>query len=333
VPRARANGIELEYELFGSEGGRPLVLIMGLGAQMILWDEEFCAALAARGHRVIRFDNRDVGLSTKIDGWRALDLAAAMAAAALGRPVAAPYTLSDMAADAAGLLDALGIAAAHVVGASLGGMIAQTLAIERPACVLSLTSIMSTTGDRELPRARPEAVAALLEPPPRDRDGAMARAAKVFRTIGSPGFPFDEARVRERAGRSYDRCFHPAGVARQMLAILAAGSRAPALRQVRVPTLVIHGTEDPLVPVAHGIETDKYDVSDVDVLDRSRALNFAQSKRLSRLDDHERVDLPTLAQFAGFTRCGALGRHAALSLGPGQILRTDGKGLGVRQPV
>ena len=255
MPRARANGIELEYELFGSEGGRPLVLIMGLGAQMILWDEEFCAALAARGHRVIRFDNRDVGLSTKIDGWRALDLAAAMAAAALGRPVAAPYTLSDMAADAAGLLDALGIAAAHVVGASLGGMIAQTLAIERPARVLSLTSIMSTTGDRELPRARPEAVAALLEPPPRDRDGAMARAAKVFRTIGSPGFPFDEARVRERAGRSYDRCSHPAGVARQMLAILAAGSRAPALRHVRVPTLVIHGTEDPLVPVAHGIET------------------------------------------------------------------------------
>ena len=255
MPRARANGIELEYELFGSEGGRPLVLIMGLGAQMILWDEEFCAALAARGHRVIRFDNRDVGLSTKIDGWRALDLAAAMAAAALGRPVAAPYTLSDMAADAAGLLDALGIAAAHVVGASLGGMIAQTLAIEHPARVRSLTSIMSTTGDRELPPARPEAAAALLEPPPRDREGAMARAVKVFRTIGSPGFPFDEARVRERAGRSYDRCFPPAGVARQMLAILAAGSRAPALRRVRVPTLVIHGTEDPLVPVAHGIET------------------------------------------------------------------------------
>jgi len=255
VPRARANGIELEYELFGSEGGQPLLLIMGLGAQMILWDEEFCAALAARGYRVIRFDNRDVGLSTKVDGWRALDLAAALAAFALGRPVAAPYTLSDMAADAAGLLDALDIAAAHVVGASLGGMIAQTLAIEHPARVRSLTSIMSTTGDRELPPARPEAAAALLEPPPRDREGAMARAVKVFRTIGSPGFPFDEARVRTRAGRSYDRCFHPAGVARQMLAILASGSRADALRRLRVPTLVIHGSDDPLVPVAHGIET------------------------------------------------------------------------------
>ena len=251
-----ANGhVTLYYETFGSETDPTLLLVNGLGSQCINFKVEFCERFASRGFQVVRFDNRDVGLSTKIDGWRALDLAAAMAAAALGRPVAAPYTLSDMAADAAGLLDALGIAAAHVVGASLGGMIAQTLAIERPARVLSLTSIMSTTGDRELPRARPEAVAALLEPPPRDRDGAMARAAKVFRTIGSPGFPFDEARVRERAGRSYDRCFHPAGVARQMLAILAAGSRAPALRQVRVPTLVIHGTEDPLVPVAHGIET------------------------------------------------------------------------------
>src|SRR5206468_2475279 len=146
---------------------------------------------------------------------------------------------------------------AAVIGRALGAWFpCARYLVGYDAQVLALADqIVSTTGDRELPRARPEAVAALLEPPPRDRDGAMARAAKVFRTIGSPGFPFDEARVRERAGRSYDRCFHPAGVARQMLAILAAGSRAPALRHVRVPTLVIHGTEDPLVPVAHGIET------------------------------------------------------------------------------
>jgi len=255
VPRARTNGIELEYEVFGAVGARPLVLIMGLGAQMILWDDEFCAALAARGHRVVRFDNRDVGLSTKIDGWRTVDVVAAMGAWALGRPVAAPYTLSDMAADIVGLLDALGFAGAHVVGASLGGMIAQTLAIEHPQRVLSLTSIMSTTGNPRLPRARPEAAAALLQPPPRDREGAMARAVKVFRTIGSPGFPLDEARVRERAGRSFDRCSHPAGVARQMLAVLASGSRVDALRRVIVPTLVIHGTDDPLVPLAAGVET------------------------------------------------------------------------------
>ncbi len=255
MPRARANGLELEYEVIGARHARPLVLIMGLGAQMVLWDDEFCAALAARGHRVIRFDNRDVGLSSKIDGWRTLDVVAAMAEWALGRPVATPYTLSDMAADTVALLDALGLDAAHVVGASLGGMIAQTLAIEHPRRILSLTSIMSTTGNPRLPRARPEAAAALLEPPPRDREGAMARAVKVFRTIGSPGFPLDEARVRERAGRSFDRCSHPAGAARQMLAILASGSRVESLRRVTAPTLVIHGTDDPLVPVAAGVET------------------------------------------------------------------------------
>jgi pimeloyl-ACP methyl ester carboxylesterase len=255
MPRARANGIELEYEMCGPADGRPVLLVMGLAAQMIIWDDEFCAALGARGHRVIRFDNRDVGLSSKVEGGGALDLLVAMRAAALGRPVAAPYTLSDMAADAAGVLDALDLDAAHVVGASLGGMIAQTLAIEHPTRVRSLTSIMSTTGNPELPRPRPEATAALLEAPPRDREGAMARAARVFRTIGSPGFPFDEKRVRERAGRSFDRCFHPAGAARQMLAILASGSRVEGLPRVTAPTLVIHGTDDPLVPVAGGIET------------------------------------------------------------------------------
>src|SRR5438445_13893970 len=228
MPIARTDGIEIAYEAFGPPDGRPLLLIMGLAAQMILWDDEFCAALAAGGHRVIRFDNRDAGLSTKLDAAGMPDAGAAMQAAVLGERIAAPYLLRDLAADAAGLLDALGIPAAHVVGASMGGMIAQTMAITHPASVLSLTSIMSTTGDRSLPPARPEAAAVLLLPAPTDRAGNIERAVHVFRTIGSPGFPFDEARVRELAARSFDRCFHPAGAARQLVAILASGSRKEA---------------------------------------------------------------------------------------------------------
>ena len=255
MPTAPANGIEIAYETFGPPDGRPLLLIMGLAAQMILWDDDLCAALAARGHRVIRFDNRDVGLSTKCDWAGMPDAAAAMQAALLGERVDAPYTLPDMAADAVGLLDALGIAAAHVVGASMGGMIAQAMVIAHPTRVLSLTSIMSSTGDRSLPPARPEAAAVLLLPAPTDRAGNIERAVHVFRTIGSPGFPFDEARVRELAARSFDRCFHPAGAARQLVAILASGSRKEALAAVAVPTLVIHGRDDPLIAVEAGLAT------------------------------------------------------------------------------
>jgi len=255
MPSASANGITIEYEEFGAPDAAPLLLVMGLGAQMMLWDEEFCAQLAARGHRVIRFDNRDVGLSTKLDQAGTPNVLAAMGGRLLGRKLDAPYTLSDMAADAVGLLDALRIRRAHVVGASLGGMIAQTMAIEHPMRVRTLTSIMSTTGDGSLPTARPEAMAALLSPVPPDRDGNIARAVKVFRTIGSPGFPFDEERVRSRAARGYDRCFHPAGVARQLMAIVASGSRREALAQVHVPTLVIHGADDPLIPVEGGVDT------------------------------------------------------------------------------
>ena len=255
MPIARTDGLEIAYETFGPPDGRPLLLIMGLAAQMILWDDEFCAALAARGHRVIRFDNRDVGLSTKLDAAGMPDAAAAMQAALLGERIAAPYLLRDLAADAAGLLDALGIPAAHVVGASMGGMIAQTMAINHPASVLSLTSIMSTTGERSLPPARPEAVAVLLLPAPADRAGNVERAVHIFRTIGSPGFPFDEARVRDLAGRSYDRCFSPAGAARQLVAILASGSRRKVLAAVTIPTLVIHGRDDPLIPLEAGLDT------------------------------------------------------------------------------
>jgi len=255
MPIARTNGIEIAYETFGPPDGRPLLLIMGLAAQMILWDDEFCSALAARGHRVIRFDNRDAGLSTKLDAAGMPDAAAAMQAALLGERIAAPYLLRDLAADGAGLLDALGIPAAHVVGASMGGMIAQTMAITYPARVLSLTSIMSTTGERSLPPARPEAAAVLLLPAPADRAGNVERAVHIFRTIGSPGFPFDEARVRDLAGRSYDRCFSPAGAARQLVAILASGSRRKALAAVTIPTLVIHGRDDPLIPLEAGLDT------------------------------------------------------------------------------
>jgi pimeloyl-ACP methyl ester carboxylesterase len=255
MPTARSNGIEIEYEVLGPPGNRPLLLVMGLGTQMIHWDDELCAQLVAHGHRVIRFDNRDVGCSTKLDGDGPPNVLAAMAAASRGAAVDAPYRLSDMAADAAGLLDALEIESAHVVGASLGGMIAQTLALEHPTRVRTLTLIMSTTGHPDLPTATPDAAAALFQPAPPDREGNIERAVRVFRAIGSPGFPFDEGRVRERAARAYDRCFHPAGVARQMIAIVASGSRRDALRGLRMPTLVVHGADDPLIPLACGLDT------------------------------------------------------------------------------
>jgi pimeloyl-ACP methyl ester carboxylesterase len=257
MPRARANGIEIEYESFGHPSDPILLLVMGLGAQMIFWEEEFCEGLAARGRRVIRFDNRDVGLSTKLEGAAAPSVVEAMAAVASGQPIRAPYTLLDMADDAAGLLDALEIGAADVVGASMGGMIAQLLAVRHPARVRTLTSIMSSTGAPDLPPAKPEAMQILLTPAPTDRAGNIERAVQANRVIGSPGFPFDEERIRRRAARAYDRCFYPAGMARQMVAVMATGNRREAVRAVRAPTLVIHGTADPLVPVEAGVDTAK----------------------------------------------------------------------------
>ncbi len=255
MPRAQTNGIEIEYEEFGDPSRPPVLLIMGLGAQMILWEEEFCERLAAAGHRVVRFDNRDVGLSTKLERAGVPDVGAAMTAVARRQPIDAPYLLSDMAADTAGLLDSLGLDSAHVVGASMGGMIAQAFAIQHPRRTRSLTSIMSTTGSPDLPPAKPEAMAILLGPPPTNRAEALERGVTVFRTIGSPGFPFDAERVRGIAGRSFDRCFHPQGVARQLVAVLASGSRKERLGAVKVPTLVIHGADDPLVPVEAGLDT------------------------------------------------------------------------------
>ncbi|MEN8182861.1 MAG: alpha/beta fold hydrolase [Myxococcota bacterium] len=257
MPTLESNGIQLEYDTFGDRSGRPLLLIMGLGAQMILWDEEFCEALAARGHWVVRFDNRDVGLSTKFDEAGVPNVLELMQRTAAGEPVFTPYTLDEMADDAAGLLDALELDSAHVCGASMGGMIAQTVAIRHPERLRSLVSIMSTTGDPDLPPARPDAMVILMTPPPSDRAGSIERAVTTWKTIGSPGFAFDETRIRERAGRLYDRCFHPAGVSRQLAAILAHGSRSEALGGVTVPTLVVHGDADPLVPVEGGRDTAK----------------------------------------------------------------------------
>jgi pimeloyl-ACP methyl ester carboxylesterase len=254
MPRAKANGIEIEYESFGARDATPLLLIMGLGGQMVLWDEGFCTMLADRGFRVIRFDNRDVGKSTQMNAAGAPDVMALVAAAA-GGPLTAAYTLSDMAADAAGLLDALDIDRAHVVGASMGGMIAQTLAIEHPERLLSLTSIMSTTGNPELPPPNPEALAILISPAPMDRAGAIEHGVQMFRTIGSPGALFEEAQIRKLSTLQFDRGFNPAGILRQLAAIIVSGSRKEQLAKLRIPTLVIHGKVDPLIPFECGADT------------------------------------------------------------------------------
>ena len=254
MARVRTNGIEIEYEVFGPETGPPMVLIMGLGAQMILWRDDFCQMLVDRGYRVIRFDNRDIGRSTWLDHLGVPNVMALMSAAASGQPAEAPYRLADMAADTAGLLDALGIERAHIVGASMGGMIAQTFAIQYPQRTLSLASIMSSTGDPTLPPPRPDAMSVLLAPQPTSREEAIERGVFIFRTIGSPKY-FDEAEIRELAARSFDRGVNPAGVMRQLAAILASGNRTEALRKVEVPALVIHGRIDPLVPFPAGEAT------------------------------------------------------------------------------
>jgi pimeloyl-ACP methyl ester carboxylesterase len=251
MPIVRANGIDLDYDTFGASRDPALLLIMGFSAQKISWDEDFCRLLADRNFFVIRFDNRDVGLSTKIQDAPAPNLGAALG----GDTSSASYTLEDMAADAAALLDGLNISTAHVVGMSMGGMIAQCLAIQEPARVLSLCSIMSTTGNQSVGQATPEAMGALLQPAPRTRDEALDLSVAVARVIGSPGFPFEEARIRQRAGATWDRCHDPAGVARQLIAIIASPERTEALQKVQAPTLVIHGEADVLVDPSGGRAT------------------------------------------------------------------------------
>ena len=245
--RATANGIEIEYETFGDPGGDPLLLVMGLGAQLTLWDEAFCGMLADRGYYAIRYDNRDVGLSTDFDHAGPPDIPALMMAAAEGRDLELPYTLDDMAADAAGLLDALSIERAHVVGASMGGMVAQLIAIQHGQRVKSLVSVMSTMGGPDAPQAKPEVMAQLMMPPAPSREAQIEQGLRLSRTIGSPGFAFDEARRRQNIARDYDRAFRPQGTARQMAAIVATPGRKQALAEVDVPALVIHGDADVLV--------------------------------------------------------------------------------------
>lgn len=253
--RIASNGIELCHDTFGERSSPPLLLIMGLAAQMIAWDEEFCGQLAQRGFYVIRFDNRDVGQSTYLSQAGVPDVAAALAAAMQGKPVNAPYRLEDMAADAIGLLDALGIDRAHVVGASMGGAIAQTMAIHHPQRLRTMTSIMSTTGAPGLPPPTPEAMAVLLKPTPGDRAAYLEGYSQTWKVLRAGSFPQDEARDRPRAERNFERGLNPAGVARQLAAVLASGSRRDALAAVRLPTLVIHGAADPLVPPACGVDT------------------------------------------------------------------------------
>jgi len=249
-----ANAITIEYDTAGNLSDPPLLLIMGLGAQMISWDDAFVDELVKRGFFVIRFDNRDVGLSTWFDDAGVPDIGLLMTEALSGS-ARAPYVLDDMAAVAAGLLDALGIASAHVVGASMGGMIAQALAIGYPSKVRSLVSIMSTTGERTVGNPHPKAMAALMEPPPSTRDEAIEASVKAYGVFGSPGYPFNEKRVRDNAARAFDRGFYPEGVARQLAAIIASPDRTEALRSVTAPTLVIHGEADPLVDPSGGKAT------------------------------------------------------------------------------
>ena len=242
MPATSANGLTLEYETFGDPADPPVLLIMGFGQQLIRWSPEFCEAIAADGYRVIRFDNRDTGLSTWFDDAGVPDLGEVVTGV-----TPPPYTLVDMADDAAGLLEELGHDSAHVVGVSMGGMIAQHLAIGHPHRVRTLTSVMSTTGDPSLPPGDPQVIGALLAPPPATRDEAIEQGVVVWKAIGSPGFPFDEDFAREFSAAAYDRAFHPAGNARHLAAIATQSDRTAGLAGVRVPTLVIHGAADPLV--------------------------------------------------------------------------------------
>jgi pimeloyl-ACP methyl ester carboxylesterase len=250
VDKASRRGVDIAYERMAGAEGRPLLLVMGLGMQMISWPDDFCAALARRGFAVVRFDNRDVGLSTHFH-----DRGAPTLLSTLIRPAAvAAYRIEDMADDAVAVLDALGWDNAHVVGASMGGMIAQAMAIRHPTRLRTLTSVMSTPSPR-IGRPRLAALAALSGRPVDGRDAAAERMVRVFRTIGSPGYQADEEWLRDTGRRAYDRCHDPAGIQRQLAAVNASGDRRPGLARVRVPTLVLHGQADPLVRPAGGAAT------------------------------------------------------------------------------
>jgi len=249
-------GIDIFYEDNGDPQAEVILLVMGLGAQMTLWPDELVAALVGDGFRVIRYDNRDIGLSQKMEGARAPSPAMQVLRKKIGFPARVPYTLKDMADDGIGLLTALGIDKAHVVGASMGGMIVQLMAVHHPDRLLTLTSIMSTTGSGKLPQAEKHAIEALTAPlAALDEETVVAHGINVARSIGSPGFPFDPDQQRERVLRSVRRSVYPAGLPRQLAAIIDDGDRTARLASMRVPTLVLHGEDDPLVKLAGGEAT------------------------------------------------------------------------------
>lgn len=254
--KAQANGIEIEYETFGEPTNPPVLLIMGLAAQLTRWPLPFVEQLAARGYFVIRYDNRDVGLSTKFDGAPIPQIPVLVATMMAGHKPDVPYTLNDMAADAVGLLDALDIRRAHVIGASMGGMIAQLVAADYPDRVLSLTSIMSSTGNPGLPPSKPEAMAVLMSRPiSGERDAVIAHGVRTDLVIGSPAYPSDEGVIRARVERDFERMNYPAGPARQLAAVVANGDRRATIARITAPTMVIHGVDDPLVLVECGRDT------------------------------------------------------------------------------
>ena len=257
MPHVRANGIDIEYESFGREGDPLILLIMGFAAQLIFWPEALCRGLAAKGFRVVRFDNRDIGKSTHLKDSPAPDPRALMAEVMAGRRPDVPYTLDDMADDVVGLMDALGVERAHIAGASMGGMIAQLVAINHAGRVKSLISIMSTTGRRDLPPGNRETLSALFRPPKSEsRDDLIDASILVQKALGSPGFPVSEAKMRAIAERRTDRApFDLAGLARQSAALIVAAPRGALLKQVRCPALVLHGADDRVMPAAAAKDT------------------------------------------------------------------------------
>jgi len=256
MPTAKVNGTEIWYDVIGPEDGKPILLISGVGTQSTRWKADFVDRLVARGYRAIKMDNRDIGLSRKYTDHGLPDLKRVLADKAAGKTPDLAYTLSDMAADAVGLLDALGIDRAHAVGASMGGMIAQRVALEHPDRVLSLTSIMSTTGSSKVPPAKKEAMQVLTQrPKSSDKDTVVAHGVKILRTIEGRGFPQPERRYLEQATGDFERSFYPPGMPRQLAAIIADGDRTEELAKVTAPTLVLHGEDDPLVRCEGGHAT------------------------------------------------------------------------------
>jgi len=257
MPVISANGIDIAYDDRGNRDDPAILLIMGLATQMIAWPELLCDGLAARGFRVVRFDNRDVGLSTKFEAAPPIDLGAILQQVMAGEKINPPYDLTDMAADTVGLMDRLEIDKAHVVGASMGGMIAQIVAAKYPNRMRSLVSIMSSSGDPGLPPAKPEAMNAIMQARPvgSDRELAIQHGMRVYRAIGSPGFSTPDDELRAKVGAAFDRSYYPTGTGRQFAAIVASGSRVEMLKELSVPTLVLHGADDPLVPVEAGRHT------------------------------------------------------------------------------